>query len=262
MLPTYIDVAVDDPSKIIKISSEPLITLGRPGCFDDSGITLGSLVDLGDRVLIFYTGWKRRRVVSFELSIGILLWDKRQNSFSRMYDGPILSQDPSHPILVGGPFVLKDINRFQMWYCSGTEWRFPENHPEPIYTVFHGDSTDGVSWKPSGKIVIPYSYDGEVISAPWVERCRGSYVMWYSTRGHASILEKRYKIGIAYSDDGLSWNRSDDQSGIERSVEGWDSEMICYPAIYAHDEVLYMFYSGNQVGLGGLGYAVTNNFLR
>jgi hypothetical protein len=32
--------------------------------------------------------------------------------------------------------------------------------------------------------------------------------------------------------------------------------MICYPAVYEHESSTYMFYSGNGVGRGGLGYAV------
>ncbi|MDT7542572.1 MAG: hypothetical protein QOE33_2476 [Acidobacteriota bacterium] len=261
MLPTFIDVEIEDPAKIVKIGSGPLLHLGSPGTFDDSGLTLGSVVDFGSRTLFYYTGWKRRRVVSFELSIGMLVWDKRSDTFSRAFQGPVLAQDIDHPLLVAGPFVAVEGARLKMWYCSGTDWKFPDSNPEPIYTVFYAESDDGIKWTPHNRPVIDYKFDGEVISAPWVLKLKDRYLMWYSTRGHETKLAKSYTIGFAESDDGLAWQRLDAQAGISRSETGWDSEMICYPAFYPYKDRVYMFYSGNGVGRGGLGYAVAENFL-
>jgi hypothetical protein len=260
MLPTFVDIDVRDPSKIINIGNEPLVGLGDPGTFDDSGLTLGCIVEFNNRVLFYYTGWKRRRVVSFELSIGILSWDRETDTFSRIFQGPILSQDKDHPLQVAGPFVILEGQRWRMWYCSGTAWKFPDN-PEPIYTVFYAESADGITWVPSNQPVIPYKFDGEVVSAPWVIKLSSKYLMWYSTRGHETKTAKNYRIGFAESDDGIVWKRLDDQVGISRSESGWDSEMICYPSFYPYRNSIYMFYSGNGVGRGGIGYAVADNFL-
>jgi hypothetical protein len=262
MLPTFIDVAADDPSRVLRVCDEPLVGPGDPGTFDDSGVTLGCLVEDGDRVLLYYTGWKRRRVVSFELSIGILVWDRADDSFTRLFRGPILAQDVNHPLLVAGPFVMREGGRWRMWYCSGTGWRFPAGNPEPIYTPFHAESADGVNWAPTGGPVIDYKFDGEVVSAPWVLKAGGEYLMWYSTRGHETREAKSYTIGFARSGDGLSWERRDDLAGIGRSESGWDSEMVCYPSFFPRGDVIYMFYCGNGVGRGGVGYAVADNFLK
>ncbi len=148
-----------------------------------------------------------------------------------------------------------------MWYCSGTGWEFPSNNPEPIYTVFYAESGNGIDWTPHEGPVIPYNYDGEVVSAPWVLKVKHKYCMWYSTRGHTSRDAKNYTIGYAESADGLSWERMDELAGIPRSMEGWDSEMTCYPAFLEHGDNVYMFYSGNGVGRWGMGYAVAENFL-
>lgn len=261
MLPTFIDLDIRDPARILNKGNKALIGLGDPGTFDDSGVTLGSVIEFDNRVLFYYTGWKRRRVVSFELSIGILVWDKHQNTFSRLFQGPVLAQDKNHPLLVAGPFVMMDAGRFKMWYCSGTDWKFPDGNPEPIYTVFYAESDDGINWTPHTQSVIAYKFDGEVISAPWVLRVKDKYLMWYSTRGHQTRQAKNYALGIAESSDGISWTRLDEQAGISRSESGWDSEMICYPAFYPYEDRIYMFYSGNGVGRGGVGYAVADNFL-
>ena len=262
MLPTYIDISVRDPKNILKVNEVPLADLGPIGAFDDSGITPGCMLEHNGTKYIYYTGWKRRRVnVTFELSIGIFVWSPPDRDFERLYRGPILAQDKNHPFLVAGPFVMYDEGRFKMWYCSGTDWRIAGNNPEPIYTVFYAESDDAINWRPHNKPVIEYKYDGEVVSAPWVIKNGDRYHMWYSTRGYESKEAKNYVIGYAESLDGIRWTRCDDQAGITRSESGWDSEMICYPSFFPYKDKIYMFYSGNNVGKGGIGYAVADNFL-
>jgi hypothetical protein len=262
MLPTFVDVDIRNPSKLLHVPKEPMVNLGEPGAFDDCGVTLACTLEHGSDVYLYYTGWKRRRsTVSFELSIGLLHWEKKTDAFRRVFSGPILGQDKNHPLLVAGPFVVNENGKYKMWYCSGTTWKFPSNNPEPIYTVFYAESGDGVDWTPRKEPVIPYKYDGEVVSAPWVLKAKGKYRMWYSTRGHATREAKNYAIGYAESIDGLSWERLDHLAGISRSAEGWDSEMVCYPAIFYHADKVYMLYSGNGVGKDGIGYAVADSFV-
>lgn len=257
MLPTFVDVAIDDPGRVLRLQEEPLMDLGKPGTFDDSGVTPGCVVRHGDEWLVYYTGWKRRRVnVSFELAIGLCRMVGLEGRLERVFDGPLIGQDRHHPYLVGGPFVLPEGGGFRMWYCSGSGWTSRDGNPEPLYRVHHAASQDGIDWAPRAEPVVDYRFDGEVISAPWVVARGGRYEMWYSTRGSATAEAKRYCIGYAESVDGLRWTRKDEEAGIARSETGWDSEMICYPGLFRHGDREYMFYSGNAVGRGGLGYAV------
>jgi hypothetical protein len=257
MHPTYIDVNPDNPSEIIYVSEKPLMSLGNPGTFDDSGITMGSIVRHGTKTYCYYTGWKRRRYnVPFELSIGVAEIMSDGDEFIKLYQGPILSQDIAHPYLVGGPFVLNINGQFRMWYCSGTSWVMGEAGFEPTYTVFHAESKDGVSWNQTSNIpCIKKINDREVVSAPWVTVRSGGYLMYYPFRGSETPLLKRYSIGVAASLDGITWTRMDALAGIVKSEAGWDSEMICYPATFTHKAKEYLFYSGNGVGMGGIGYA-------
>lgn len=262
MFPTYIDVDIKNPSRILHINEKPLLNLGRIGTFDDSGVTLGCILAHEDKIFVYYTGWKRRRVVNFELSIGLCQMMRPYMSFERVFEGPILAQDKNHPILTAGPFVIYDQNKFKMWYCSGTEWRVANGNPEPIYRVYYAESEDGINWVPFKEPAIDYKFDGEVISAPWVLKVGSLYHMWYSYRGSATKEAKNYVIGYAESADGIKWKRMDDQVGIERSTSGWDSEMICYPSFFSYGNVMYMFYSGNNVGKGGMGYAISEVYLK
>ena len=260
--PTYIDLDLKCPSRVLQVNQTPMMHIGRTGAFDDSGITPTCILRHKNMERMYYVGWKRRRYgVSIEASIGLADILDNGNALKRVYEGPVLGQDRNHPFMTAAPFVLFDENKYKMWYCSGTEWRLCDDNPEPIYTVFYAESADGINWEPHNNPVIEYKYDGEVISAPWVLKTGSRYHMWYSTRGSATKEEKNYVIGYAESLDGIRWTRLDDQAGITRSESGWDSEMICYPSFFAFKDIIYMFYSGNNVGKGGVGYAVAENFL-
>jgi hypothetical protein len=264
MHPTYIDVDPDNPMKVIRTCEKPILKLGSPGLFDDSSIILGSIARIKFDDYIYYTGWKRRRYgVYFESSIGVARILDDGNSLEKISMGPIIAQDRYHPFLVAAPYVTRSENTgYNMWYCSGTDWKQRDFGPEPIYTVFHGVSKDGISWRPQPhNSIIPYSFDGEVISAPWVVRLKNYLLMYYSYRGSSTRLEKNYSMGVAVSSDGEKWERKDAEVGINKSESGWDSEMICYPAIFNGAKSTYMFYSGNGVGRGGVGYAVAEDKL-
>ena len=76
--------------------------------------------------------------------------------------------------------------------------------------------------------------------------------MLYSSR----TVSKGYRLGYAESDDGLVWERKDEEVGIDVSENGWDSKMICYASEVKYKDRLYMFYNGNNCGETGFGYAV------
>lgn len=263
--PNFIDVAIDCPKQVIRVNQDPILPLGRKGTFDDSGVTPISILRIKDEDRMYYSGWKRRRYndISFESSIGLALLKSDGDEMVRLFEGPLVGQDIYHPLMTASPFVLFDDDRYKMWYCSGTDWRVSkEGNPEPIYTIYYAESDDGIKWSPFKEPVIKYEYDGEVVSTPWVLKVRGKYCMWYSIRDSASKESKKYIIGYAESDDGIVWDRMDEFAGITTSESGWDSEMVCYPSFFPYGDLIYMFYSGNQVGKGGIGYATSENFLK
>jgi hypothetical protein len=256
---TFIDVDPAEPSRVLAVNETPLLPLGRPGTFDDSGITPVSIRRTAAGELMYYVGWKRRRVgVTIETSIGVADVLDGGDRLAKRFEGPILAQDPVHPLMVAAPFVVPWGDGYRMWYCSGSEWRQTPHGPEPVYSVCRADSADGVRWTADGRFVLPAASDGEVVSAPWVVRHAGGWLMWYSHRGSHSPEAKRYRIGIAASTDGEAWVRRDDEAGLDRSAEGWDSEMACYPSFYEQDGRTIMLYCGNHVGRGGIGWAVAS----
>ena len=55
---------------------------------------------------------------------------------------------------------------------------------------------------------------------PFIIKENNLFKMWYSIR----TISKGYRLGYAESVDGLSWDRKDDQVGIDVSSSGWDSK--------------------------------------
>ena len=145
-----------------------------------------------------------------------------------------------------------------MWYSSGTEWREVNGRAEPRYLVRYAESDDGIEWRRPGTVAIDYERPDEAIARPWVIKEGASYRMWFSTR---SIVDYRnsprqsYRMGYAESCDGLSWKRRDDLVDLSASAEGWDSQMIAYPAVVDIGERRYLFYNGNGFGASGFGLA-------
>lgn len=76
--------------------------------------------------------------------------------------------------------------------------------------------------------------------------------MWYSYRGGMNT----YRIGYAESGDGINWERTDGNVGIDISPDGFDSKMIEYPFVFSHNEQHYMLFNGNEYGQTGFGLAV------
>lgn len=261
MHPTYIDVSPSNPSEVLDICEEPILSLGSPGSFDDCGICPVSIQFIEGRYLLYYAGLKRRRLVGYETSIGVAELSDCLTRCKRIYQGPIIGQDTDHPILSAAPYVFREASTYRMWYCSGEKWIFPEHGSEPIYSVYHASSIDGVSWTPSKNVVLPRAFEDEVITAPWVEKINSGWMMWYSYRGAKDIPSKAYRIGVAFSSDGFSWQRHDEMAGISTSSNGWDSEMICYPSLYSVDGRTIMLYCGNHVGRGGIGWAESDQLI-
>jgi len=67
---------------------------------------------------------------------------------------------------------------------------------------------------------------------------------------------QHYRLGAAASDDGVNWQRLDAVMGLGPSGQDWESEMICYPALFWHRQRLWLAYNGNGYGMTGFGLAV------
>jgi hypothetical protein len=180
-------------------------------------------------------------------------------TFERAFEGPVVDRTRDEPFFTASPFVLKDEDRWRMWYASSTGWLTVDGHPEPLYVIKYGESDDGVEWRRENVTCIEPNHPEEANARPWVVPDGDRYRMWFcfrGSRGYRNDPAQSYRIGYAESTDGVSWSRMDDDAGIDISERGFDDQMITYPSVYEHRGVRHLLYNGNGFGLTGIGHAV------
>ncbi len=256
----YVDLDLNDPSKIRHVSKEPVLDLGPLGTFDDSGVSPSCVVNVGRKKYLYYIGWQRTQRVPYMLFSGLAISDDRGNSFNKYFSTPILDRTPTEPFSRSAPFVCLDNGNFKAWYWSCLYWSLdasvlPYNSNEIHYNnvIKYTLSTDGINWVPTDHKIIDINPEkGEyAVGRPWVIINDNKYLMWYSIRSY----NEPYHIGYAESLDELNWIRKDNEVGIQSSDSGWDSEMICFACVVDVKGKRYMFYNGNRHGETGFGYA-------
>ena len=254
-----------DLARVIRVSDQPVIPLGERGCFDEHGIFPFNVLRVGNQVYAYTCGWSRRTSVSIETGIGLAISDDGGTTFHRYGRGPVLSSSLHEPCLVGDAFVKVIGGTFHMWYIFGRPWRlFPgRSEPDRIYKIAHATSTDGVNWtKDAGEQLIKDKIgDDECQALPTVVQSAGRFHMYFCFRcpdDFRANPDRGYRIGYAFSDDLIHWQRDDELVGLGSSSSNneWDSHMACYPHAFRHQENLYLLYNGNEFGRYGFGMAV------
>lgn len=248
----YVDVAADDPSRILSISAEPVLDLGERGSFDDSGVNPSCVVQVGERTYLYYIGWQRCTRVPYMLFAGLATIGG-DAGVQRLQRTPVLDRTPEEPFLRSATSVIYDNSTWRVWYVCAVGWTDIGKAVYPKYVIRTASSKDGVCWSSAGSTCIDFGDEDEFgFGRPWVVRDADCFRMWYSIRSR----RRSYRLGYAESRDGFTWQRMDDRVGITASASGWDSEMICYGCVLDAAGKRYMFYNGNQHGISGFGYAV------
>ena len=243
------DIALN---KIIEIGKEPILSPGMPGTFDDAGAMASCLMTHNGIKYLYYIGWNISKSVPFRNAIGLAI-KKPDGQFEKYSQGPIIDRGIHDPVFTASSCVLYHENKFKMWYLSCIGWDMSDA-PRHSYNIKYAESVDAINWTRTGITAIDFKDEYEyAISTPRVIIEHGKYKMWYSYR--ASKENSTYRIGYAESSDGINFTRMDNSAGIDVSQEGWDSEMICYPYVFDHNDCRYMLYNGNSYGKTGFGLA-------
>ena len=258
----YVDLDRGDPTKILEVANEPVMSLGGRGAFDEFGTYPMSVITDGGRVIAYYGGWTRCESVPFNVAIGCASRSDGGRSFTRLGAGPILSYAPDEPFVLSGPKIRKFGDSWYLFYIAGRSWISTDTTPEPVYRIRMATSHDGLTWKREGRELIPPRLEkNEAQASPDVFWLEDRYHMFFSFRRSLDFRgrEGGYRLGYASSLDLRNWTRNDDLAGLDVSDEGWDSQMIAYPHVFKLDGVHYMAYLGNDVGRDGFGLARLTN---
>jgi hypothetical protein len=247
----WVEVEVGERLRVLDLAGEPAVVPGPPGSFDDSGASMGCLVGDGRRRYLYYVGWNLGVTVPWRNSIGLAVRDDEGVPFAKVSRAPIVDRSDVDPFSLSYPWVLREADRWRMWYGSNLRWGGHEKDMDHV--IKYAESADGVHWVRDGHVALGLEGPGEyALARPCVLHEDGRYRMWYCRRGDT------YRIGLAESADGRQWVRRAD-GGLGPSPHGWDSEMTAYPCVFRHRGRLHMLYNGNRYGREGFGLAVAED---
>jgi hypothetical protein len=247
----WVELAAADPRRVLAASDGPVLDLGRPGTFDDSGVTPSCVVEVDGATHLYYVGWQRAERVPYMLFTGLAISRDGGRSFVRSSEVPVLDRTPSEPFSRGAPFVARQGAAWVAWYWSCEHWSIDGQLLHYNNVIRRAHSADGIVWPGASELCLSPEPPEYSLGRPWVLERSGKWHMWYSSRS----LARPYRMGYADSADGRTWTRRDAEVGIFPSESGWDSEMVCFPCVIEVNGKTYMFYNGNHHGKTGFGLA-------
>jgi predicted GH43/DUF377 family glycosyl hydrolase len=249
----YVDVRLARPADILRTATEPVLDIGRPGSFDDHGVVPTSIVSVGDELWLYYGGFQLAEGGRYRQFTGLAISRDGGDSFERVSSAPVVGPSDREMFARTSAFVRRVGDRFQMYYSGGSSWISNNGKALPVYNLRELNSPDGRSWDGDGRVILDFSSDDEhVVGRAWPLPVHGGlHRMLVSVR--STSLD--YRLALAISEDGDTWERRDDETGIDVSEAGWDAHSMAYASVVECDGHTYLFYCGNERGRTGFGYA-------
>lgn len=245
-----IKIDINDPIKVLTIDTNEVFSLGELGAFDENGVSYPWLYQYSSETYMLYVGWRPTVLTPFTNGLG-LAKEQADGTFKRVSRAPILPLNNDDYLSIGSSSVFEENGFLRLYYTTFLKWgKLPGEHKH-YYVIKYAESKDGgLTWQRNNHICINIKYDWEFsICTPSVIKIGKTYHMWFSYRG------ENYNLGYAYSFDGIHWIRDDSKAGINYSIDGWDSKMMCYCQVFNYKSDYYMLYCGNNYGKDGLGIA-------
>lgn len=256
----FIDVEIDDPTKVIGYSKEPVLDIGKSGQFDEHGVTPLSVIhDDSDQLRLYYAGWQRDNQVRYFLFTGLATSHDNGLSFNRFSETPVIDRTNNlWQVRTGGCFLhFNDV--WHTWYAefSGQSLN-RQGKLIPNYNWSYMHSDDGILWPERGQVCLK-SIPGEIHGygrASILQTNQEGFHAWLSIR----TATYGYRIGYTQSNDGIHWSEVDfEKKGLLPRQSGFDSEETSFASIInspTKESELIMFYNGREYGKDGLAVAL------
>ena len=250
----FADFDYEMPNKLLHVSSKPVLDVGEPGTFDEHGVMPSCILEVNNKLFLYYSGWSRSVVVPYTNSSGLAISEDGGNTFHRVSKGPIISKSIYDPYSATCPFVLKNKNNWLMFYCSGTNWLKINKNWEHEYDIKIASSNNGINWNSQGNTIIKSDENMNAITRPWLLDYKGSYYLFYCYRKSYDFRDGSgsYKIGISFSNNLEDWEFSKSLH-LQNEKSDWDKLAQCYPAIIKKENEILFYQNGNTFGTNGFG---------
>ncbi|MCA9182471.1 MAG: hypothetical protein KDA51_13490, partial [Planctomycetales bacterium] len=130
-LSAFVDLALDDPLRVLDLAEQPILSLGDRGCFDEFGTYPVSVIRDGEQLRAYYAGWTRCESVPFDTAIGLAFSTDEGRTFRRAGPGPVLAASLNEPFVLSGPKIRRFNDRWVLFYIAGRTWKMHAGRAEP-----------------------------------------------------------------------------------------------------------------------------------
>ena len=232
------------------VEAEPIFDVGDLGTFDESGVSYPWLLEVQNKLLMYYVGWVAGGRNRFQNFTGLAYSEDDGSTWQRNSRVPLLDRSHEEPYGTGSCCVYRDGDQFSMVYTAFQPWVPSAIKNRPTYNLKRAVSPDGYRWTRTGEVVIDFASEDEyVIGKPCVLEAGNIRHIWYSYRGST------YRLGYARQEIPHDFVRRDHEIGMTVSSDGWDSESVEYSHVFHSGDHVWMVYNGNDFGRTGLGLA-------
>jgi formylglycine-generating enzyme required for sulfatase activity/predicted GH43/DUF377 family glycosyl hydrolase len=218
---------ISQATSLKKHLGNPVFGPGRSGEWDDKGCGCFSIVEINDRLHLYYMASGRKN----SWQIGLATSDNGIH-WQRSSANPVLSPGPAggwDQNAVSMPYVLNDAGRLSMIYSgAGRGGGFGR-----------ATSSDGVTWKRHGKAPVMRGVGGSM--DPCLRKIDDRYVLWYVGQQGLS-----FRIFQATSKDGITWQKNP-RPVLSLGQKGhYDDTSHAGPVVLQIGTNYYMFHLGGS----------------
>ena len=239
---------------LLSLDQFPLMDLGQPGCFDESGVMPGSILKLDSgQVAMYYCGWSRSMIVPYRWSIGVAYLNQ-EGRFQRKSIGPIIGQSSDHPYLTASPVVSYSLESgYEMFHLTGVSWSLIQGKYEACYRITKSYSIDGINWRASKSLMQSVFWEDECQTSPNIIKIGSKRFMTFSYRsqvGFREHLDRNYKSALAEEITPNNWKVVQKKIGVtDASSQRFD---IAYLNTFEYEGDFYGLYN-YSMGFGTSG---------
>ncbi|MCX6791075.1 MAG: DUF2341 domain-containing protein [Candidatus Gribaldobacteria bacterium] len=181
---------VVNPGQWTKYGSNPVLSLGTAGAWDDEGATFASVLRDGTEYKMYYHGWN----VAGTSQIGL----------ATSSDGITWTKHGSNPIIASD---LTETNlRVPVTWKEGSTYHMIYTYSHSGAKIGHATSIDGITWtRDSGNPVFQASDTGwsGTIENWSIIKVGGTYYMYYSEL--TATGDRGRRVGLAYTNNLSDW---------------------------------------------------------
>lgn len=251
----YADLENTFPFKVIRISRDPVFSVGQAGAFDADGVNPSQIIARDGKLYMYYIGWQRiSSQIPYTLLSGLAVSTDGGYNFSRVQDAPMLAPTEAEPYFRTAPFVWQTGKQWRMLYIGGGEFfTGPGGKRLPRYALRYTESPDGLRWAGSSRVLLEprHSRDEIGFGRPVLTQRTGNsgeLLLSVRTTSGYSLCTTSFSLDTAINPDDLC-------PMLPLGCEGWDSEMTCFGITVEVNGKELLFYNGDGFGRSGFGLA-------